>query len=190
MGLYLVNMLGFSSCVHFAHITCYWKFLLLHYTQVLCQYRRENSQLFWEPHYIAAARDHTENIYYCRDMLPSNCLAKSMVEYCYSRVFTTLLPRTGHGQPTLKTLLLLSELLCNVATSCSLYCCVFAGTCMLRRCLAMVIFFTLLPPQGCLSRIAYRHTTVSSSEGCARFRFLVARFSVVFILQLLPLRPP
>jgi hypothetical protein len=34
-----LNMLRFSSSVHFAHITCYWKFLLLHYTKVLCQYR-------------------------------------------------------------------------------------------------------------------------------------------------------
>jgi hypothetical protein len=38
MGLSLMNMLGLSS-VHFAHIACYWKFFLLHYTQVLCQYR-------------------------------------------------------------------------------------------------------------------------------------------------------
>jgi hypothetical protein len=36
--MYLVNMLCFSSSVHFAHITCYRKFLLTHYTQVLCQY--------------------------------------------------------------------------------------------------------------------------------------------------------
>jgi hypothetical protein len=39
MGLSLMNMLCFSSNVHFAQITCYWKFLLLHYTEVLYQYR-------------------------------------------------------------------------------------------------------------------------------------------------------
>jgi hypothetical protein len=32
MGLSLINMLGFTSSVYFAHITCYWKFFLLHYT--------------------------------------------------------------------------------------------------------------------------------------------------------------
>jgi hypothetical protein len=31
--------LAFSSSVHFEHTACYWKFFLLHYTQVLCQYR-------------------------------------------------------------------------------------------------------------------------------------------------------
>jgi hypothetical protein len=39
MGLSLINVLGFSWSVHFAHITRYWKFFLSHYTQVLCQYR-------------------------------------------------------------------------------------------------------------------------------------------------------
>jgi hypothetical protein len=39
MNLSLVNILGPSSSVHFAHIACYWTFFLLHYTQVLCQYR-------------------------------------------------------------------------------------------------------------------------------------------------------
>jgi hypothetical protein len=39
MGLSLVNMLGLSSSVRIAHKTCYCKFLLLHYIQVLCQYR-------------------------------------------------------------------------------------------------------------------------------------------------------
>jgi hypothetical protein len=34
-----MSVLGFSSSIYFAHITCYWKFFLLHYTQVLCQYR-------------------------------------------------------------------------------------------------------------------------------------------------------
>jgi hypothetical protein len=34
-----MNMLDFSSCVHFAYIACYWKIILLHYTQVLCQHR-------------------------------------------------------------------------------------------------------------------------------------------------------
>jgi hypothetical protein len=34
-----MNMLGLSSSVHFAHITGYWKVFLLHYKQVLCQYR-------------------------------------------------------------------------------------------------------------------------------------------------------
>jgi hypothetical protein len=39
MGLSLMNMLGLSSNVHIAHIAFYWKFFLLHYIQVLCQYR-------------------------------------------------------------------------------------------------------------------------------------------------------
>jgi hypothetical protein len=34
-----MNMLGLSSGVHFAHTACYWKFFLLHYIQVLWQYR-------------------------------------------------------------------------------------------------------------------------------------------------------
>jgi hypothetical protein len=37
MGLSLMSMLGLSSRVRIAHIACYWKFFLLHYTQVLCQ---------------------------------------------------------------------------------------------------------------------------------------------------------
>jgi hypothetical protein len=39
ISLSLMNMLGLSSSVHFAHIACYRKFSLVHYTQVLCQYR-------------------------------------------------------------------------------------------------------------------------------------------------------
>jgi hypothetical protein len=39
MGLSLMNMLGFSSSVRIAHIARYWIFFLLHYIQVLCQYR-------------------------------------------------------------------------------------------------------------------------------------------------------
>jgi hypothetical protein len=39
MGLSLMNMLGLSSSVRIAHIACYWKFFLVHYIQVLCQYR-------------------------------------------------------------------------------------------------------------------------------------------------------
>jgi hypothetical protein len=38
MGLPLMYMLGFLSSVHFATIACYWKFFLLHYIQVFCQY--------------------------------------------------------------------------------------------------------------------------------------------------------
>jgi hypothetical protein len=38
MGLSLVNVLGFSSSVYFAHIHVI-EFFLLHYTPVLCQYR-------------------------------------------------------------------------------------------------------------------------------------------------------
>jgi hypothetical protein len=34
-----MTMLDLSLSVRIAHIACYWKFLLLHYTQVLCQYR-------------------------------------------------------------------------------------------------------------------------------------------------------
>jgi hypothetical protein len=37
--LSLINMHGLSSSVRIAHIACYWKFFLLHYIQVLCQYR-------------------------------------------------------------------------------------------------------------------------------------------------------
>jgi hypothetical protein len=32
MGLSLMNMLGLSSSVHFAHLACYWNFFLLRYT--------------------------------------------------------------------------------------------------------------------------------------------------------------
>jgi hypothetical protein len=39
MGLSLMNIFSLSSSVHFAHIACYQKFFLLHYTEVLCQYR-------------------------------------------------------------------------------------------------------------------------------------------------------
>jgi hypothetical protein len=39
MGLSIMNMLGLSLSVHIAHIACYWKFLFLHYIQLLCQYR-------------------------------------------------------------------------------------------------------------------------------------------------------
>jgi hypothetical protein len=38
MGSSLISVLGFSWSVHFAHITCYWNFILLLYTQFLCQY--------------------------------------------------------------------------------------------------------------------------------------------------------
>jgi hypothetical protein len=39
MGLSLMNRFCLSSSVHIAHTTCYWKFFLLHYIQVLCQCR-------------------------------------------------------------------------------------------------------------------------------------------------------
>jgi hypothetical protein len=39
MGLSLMNMLGHLSTVRIAHIACYWKFILLHYIQILFQYR-------------------------------------------------------------------------------------------------------------------------------------------------------
>jgi hypothetical protein len=39
MGLSPMNMLGLPSSVRIAHVACYCKFLLLHYTQVFCQYR-------------------------------------------------------------------------------------------------------------------------------------------------------
>jgi hypothetical protein len=39
MDLSLRNMLGLLSSVHIAHIACYWKFFLLQYIQVICQYR-------------------------------------------------------------------------------------------------------------------------------------------------------
>jgi hypothetical protein len=39
-GLSLMSMLGLSpSILHIALIACYWKFFVLHYIQVLCQYR-------------------------------------------------------------------------------------------------------------------------------------------------------
>jgi hypothetical protein len=34
-----MNMLGLSSILCTAHVACYWKFFLLHYIKVLCQYR-------------------------------------------------------------------------------------------------------------------------------------------------------
>jgi hypothetical protein len=34
-----MNVLRLSSGVRVAHMACYWKFFLLRYTQVLCQYR-------------------------------------------------------------------------------------------------------------------------------------------------------
>jgi hypothetical protein len=45
MDLFLMNMLGLSLSLCFAHIPCYWKFFLLHYVQVLCQ------SSLWEPEY-------------------------------------------------------------------------------------------------------------------------------------------
>jgi hypothetical protein len=39
MGLSVMNMLGLSSSVCIARIACYWKLLLLYFTQVLCQSR-------------------------------------------------------------------------------------------------------------------------------------------------------
>jgi hypothetical protein len=39
IGLSLMNMLGLSSSVHFARIARYWRFFLLHYTEVLCQHK-------------------------------------------------------------------------------------------------------------------------------------------------------
>jgi hypothetical protein len=39
MGLSLMNMLGLSSSVRIAHVAFYCKFLLVHYIQILCQYR-------------------------------------------------------------------------------------------------------------------------------------------------------
>jgi hypothetical protein len=38
MGLCLIDMLVLLSNV-WSHMTCYWKFLLLHYIQILCQSR-------------------------------------------------------------------------------------------------------------------------------------------------------
>jgi hypothetical protein len=68
MGLSVMNVLGLSSSVHFTHIACYWKFFLLHYIQVLCQYRLYradhayltylvmNCELLLASHYIASGR--------------------------------------------------------------------------------------------------------------------------------------
>jgi hypothetical protein len=39
MGLSVINMLDLSSNVRIAHIASSWNFILLHYTQVLWQYR-------------------------------------------------------------------------------------------------------------------------------------------------------
>jgi hypothetical protein len=41
--------------------------------------------------------DHIEKTYYCRDVLPRNCPANSLGAYCYSCVFTPLLPSTWNG---------------------------------------------------------------------------------------------
>jgi hypothetical protein len=101
--------------------------------------------------YNSYSRDteHIENTYYCTDVLPRNCLAVSariVLAACLQFCCLAL----GLGRTTLKTPLLLSELLCNLATSCSMahrehssYCCVFVGTCILSRCLAMIIFVTI-----------------------------------------------
>jgi hypothetical protein len=45
MVLSLVNVLGLSTRVHFAHIASYWKLFPLHYMQVFCQYREDNVYL-------------------------------------------------------------------------------------------------------------------------------------------------
>jgi hypothetical protein len=39
IGLSLMNMLGLYSSVCIAHTACHWKFFLVHYIQVVCQYR-------------------------------------------------------------------------------------------------------------------------------------------------------
>jgi hypothetical protein len=53
MGSYLINVPGIPSNIHFAHKACYWKFFLLHFTQVLCQVCRVDHVqplgLAWSP---------------------------------------------------------------------------------------------------------------------------------------------
>jgi hypothetical protein len=40
-------LLGLSSSVRIAHTACYWKFFLVHYIQVLCQYGHCKADLNW-----------------------------------------------------------------------------------------------------------------------------------------------
>jgi hypothetical protein len=92
--------------------------------------------------------DHIENtFYYCRVVLPCNCIANSLANIVIAVCLQLCCLALVMAQTTLKTPLLLSELLCNLATSYSMahrehtsYCCMFVGMCILGRCLAMVIF--------------------------------------------------
>jgi hypothetical protein len=65
-------------------------------------------------------------------------------------VFTYPLLSTGRGADHIENTSSLIKLLCYLATSCSMVhrehsslCCLFAGTCILTRCLAMDICFTI-----------------------------------------------
>jgi hypothetical protein len=65
----------------------------------------------------------------------------------YPCVYSSVAYHWPWSVPHWKHLFLLSELLCSIAPSCSMtnrehssYCCVFSGTWILSRCLAMVIF--------------------------------------------------
>jgi hypothetical protein len=72
--------------------------------------------------------------------------------------------------------LLLSELLCNLATSCSIaqtkqssHCCVFAGTCLSSRCLET----------GCITPLFYCCVRVLLSNGCFCCSTVLARSKIV-----------
>jgi hypothetical protein len=67
--------------------------------------------------------------------------------YCLLLSDTCVFVDVGRHRPHRKEPPLSSELLCNLATSCSMahrehssHCCVSAGTCLLSRCLAMITY--------------------------------------------------
>jgi hypothetical protein len=75
--------------------------------------------------------DHIENTYFCRDVLPCNCLANSRRAYCNSHMFTALLPSTGCPS--------LSRIVVRVTQQWAVYQeCVFAGTCLSSHFLTML----------------------------------------------------
>jgi hypothetical protein len=108
----LINMLGFSSSVHFAHITCYWKLLLKNYTEVLCQYRlyravHLSSALQYSNRYIGSARTTQKTQFYCRIAQTTQKTSHVIAKYCWSvtslrqrgRVITEPLSRRGLHNP-------------------------------------------------------------------------------------------
>jgi hypothetical protein len=79
-----------------------------------------------------------ENTYYCRDVLAHKCLANSLGVYCYSRVFTALLPSIG-------CLLLSRIFFTRYRATGSVYPeYYFGGMCLSIRCLAVGRYGTIL----------------------------------------------